>query len=608
MLRNHLLPILTVTSCVALGIAADAQAQVSTAEVPGHAINRFDPSERGSRWFTLDSLDFGEKFRPTLGVVGDMGWHQLRLYDVRGNQEYVVERQIAFHVGATVSFLERLRLGLSLPIYVDQAGTPVMRYDGAYRAAGGSGAGDLRVGLDGLLVGGAKDAFRLGLGARLWLPTGAQNKYLGDDAVSFQVDANVAGDLGAFVYAARFGYRYRDYKQNVGPTPIGDQLVYGLSLGAKVADGALVIGPELQGAIEISSNDTPIYYKKNIFPTWGLLGGHYQAGDFQFGLGLGAGLSHGVGTAAFRGLASVEWVPAPAKEPEKVADSDGDGIADASDACPNAAGAANEDPKKNGCPADQDGDGILDAKDACPDLAGVENADPAKNGCPADADSDGIVDSADACPDLAGVKNEDPKKNGCPADKDGDGVADAADACPETAGVASEDPKKNGCPADADGDGIVDAEDACPKDIGPKNENPKKNGCPLVLVADGQIKIYEQVKFKTASAQILKDSDGLLDTVAKILNEHSEIQKVRIEGHTDNAGKPAANKTLSKKRAQSVLNALVKRKVDKKRMVIEGVGQDRPIETNDTEAGKENNRRVEFHIVDMPPAKDGAKK
>jgi outer membrane protein OmpA-like peptidoglycan-associated protein len=604
MRRNHLLPLLAVTSCVALGLAADAQAQVNPAQiVPGHAINRFDPSERGSRWFTLDSLDYGQDFRPTVGVVGDFGFNQLRLYDVNGERQNVVERQTVFHVGATVSFLQRIRLGLSLPIYADSAGSPAQRFDGRYRAAGGSGPGDLRVGLDGLLVGGAKDAFRLGLGARLWLPTGNQDKYTGDGAVAFQFHADVAGDVGPFVYAVRGGYMYRGYKNTVGPTPVGDNIPWGASIGLKVADDALVIGPEVQGAIEISDTG-PIYYKKNVFPTWGLLGGHYQAGDFQFGLGAGAGLSHGTGTAAFRGLASVEWVPAAAAAaPPKPVDSDGDGIADANDACPNVVGVPNEDPKKNGCPGDQDGDGIPDAKDACPDIAGVESAEPAKNGCPPDSDNDGIADNVDACPDVAGVKNEDPKKNGCPADKDGDGVADAVDACPDVAGIASDDPKKNGCPPDTDGDGIVDAEDACPKDIGPRNDDPKKNGCPTVIVADGQIKIFEQVKFKTNSAEILKDSDSLLDAVAKTLTDHVEIQKVRIEGHTDNVGKPAANKALSKKRAQSVMNALVKRKIDKKRMVVEGFGQDRPIDSADTEEGRQNNRRVEFHIVDMPPKK-----
>jgi outer membrane protein OmpA-like peptidoglycan-associated protein len=107
----------------------------------------------------------------------------------------------------------------------------------------------------------------------------------------------------------------------------------------------------------------------------------------------------------------------------------------------------------------------------------------------------------------------------------------------------------------------------------------------------------EQVKFKTASAEILKESDAILDAVAKTLADHPEIKKVRVEGHTDNVGQPENNKNLSKRRAASVVEALVKRKIDRAKLTSEGVGQDRPIDSNDTDAGRQNNRRVEFHIL-----------
>lgn len=69
---------------------------------------------------------------------------------------------------------------------------------------------------------------------------------------------------------------------------------------------------------------------------------------------------------------------------------------------------------------DTDGDGVYDKDDACPEVAGLESF----NGCP-DADGDGIEDSKDSCPNEAGSK----EMNGCP-DADGDGVADKDDACP----------------------------------------------------------------------------------------------------------------------------------------------------------------------------------
>src|SRR5699024_6609683 len=140
----------------------------------------------------------------------------------------------------------------------------------------------------------------------------------------------------------------------------------------------------------------------------------------------------------------------------------------------------------------------------------------------------------------------------------------------------NEDPKKNGCPAepppppppppDRDSDGVLDEVDACPDTPGPADPDPKKNGCPLARIEDGQVKITEQVKFKTASADILPESDLVLRAIADIIKGHPEITKVRVEGHTDNKGAPAYNKELSKKRASSVATWLIRAGVDKNRM------------------------------------------
>ena len=161
-------------------------------------------------------------------------------------------------------------------------------------------------------------------------------------------------------------------------------------------------------------------------------------------------------------------------------DSDGDGVNDDVDACPQLAGPAGMDLRTNGCPPppDSDGDGIADNADACVGIVGVANADPKKNGCPPDGDDDGVVDAQDACVDRAGVANADPKKNGCPPDGDDDGIADADDACADKAGVASTNPKKNGCPADTDDDGIIDEKDACPEAAGILTEDEATSGCP----------------------------------------------------------------------------------------------------------------------------------
>ena len=278
------------------------------------------------------------------------------------------------------------------------------------------------------------------------------------------------------------------------------------------------------------------------------------------------------------------------------ADRDGDGILDRQDACPDVAGARTDDPRTSGCP-DRDQDRIVDRDDACPDVPGVADVDPKKNGCPPDRDGDGILDAQDACIDVKGVANADPAKNGCPPDRDGDRIVDELDACPDVKGVASPDPAKNGCPLDTDGDGIPDDLDACPNEAGKANTDPAKNGCPLAFLKGASIVIGEQVQFAFGSDVILPASDGLLDSVNKVLVAHPEVTKVLIEGHTDNVGTAPYNKGLSDRRAASVRAWLLKRGVDNKRLESKGFGFDRPIGDNKTDAGRQMNRRVEFKVL-----------
>ena len=110
--------------------------------------------------------------------------------------------------------------------------------------------------------------------------------------------------------------------------------------------------------------------------------------------------------------------------------------------------------------------------------------------------------------------------------------------------MRTDGPKTNGCPPDRDGDGIPDAEDACPDLPGPRDPNPKINGCPVARIEAGEIKIIQQVKFKTGSAIILPESDSILSAVMVIMVEHPEIRRVRVGGHTDNVGGKAMNKAL----------------------------------------------------------------
>jgi outer membrane protein OmpA-like peptidoglycan-associated protein len=576
-----------------LTIAGSAEAQ------GGFALNRFDPADRGSEWFMLDSLDLRGHLRPAAGIVGDWAYKPLVVYNTDGSERgAIVSHQIFADLGASMNAWGRVRGGFNLPIALYQTGDEPSAA-GVRTTSPKPSLGDLRLSADVRLLGEYGSVFNSAVGVALYLPSGSRDQYTGDGNVRFAPRASVAGDipiLGAdapiLSYAGRLGFQYRPLTERVAQNPLGSELTVAASAGLRLLEKKLLVGPEIFGS---TITDSDSFFEKATTPLEWLIGAHYTYKDFRFGAGMGSGLTRGWGAPVFRTVLSAEWAPAFDE------DTDHDGVLNSEDACPTVPGVRTNNPKTNGCPpppppSDRDGDGIVDTVDACPDVPGVPDPDPAKNGCPPDRDGDKIYDNVDACPDVPGVKSDDPKKNGCPPDKDGDGILDDVDACPEVPGVKSDDPKKNGCPSDRDDDGILDKDDACPDVPGPANSDPKKNGCPLARIENGEVKITEQVQFKTGSAEILGASDDVLIAVATILKDHPEIVKLRVEGHTDNVGNPAYNKDLSKKRAASVVKWLVKHRIDAKRMSSAGFGLERPLDTNETNEGRQNNRRVEFHI------------
>lgn len=153
--------------------------------------------------------------------------------------------------------------------------------------------------------------------------------------------------------------------------------------------------------------------------------------------------------------------------------------------------------------------------------------------------------------------------------------------------------------ADLDTDGIPDEVDACPKEPGEIHSQPNRNGCPKFIrriTGSAEIEILKQVEFTFDSSVILPVSYPILDEVLRLLQVSPEITLVSIEGHTDNQGQADYNQKLSEGRARSVMNYLVNKGIAQSRLTSTGFGMTKPLLSNDTEAGQQRNRRVEFKI------------
>jgi OOP family OmpA-OmpF porin len=593
-----------VASLVALGcLTAAGPARAQTA--PGWAHNLYQPAERGSRWFTNESLEIKGRGRMAIGIVTDYSYRSLVDYRADGVVlASIVRNQLLVHPGATFTFADRVRIGVSVPLqlFVD-GGRPATVGGATYAPSEDVAVGDVRLGADVKLFGGRSatgDGIEGALGAQLFVPSGSPASYTGDGEPRFLPRFLIAGQAGHIAYAARAGVMVRGREEAWADGRIGTEAQVGLSAGYVTANRKLLVGPELLGSTVFSKA-----FEARTTPAEVLLGARYAFTDeLRIGLGAGLGLTRGYGAAVARGLLAVEWVPGDPQKEEgdkaKSVDRDGDGVADADDACGFLPGPSSPDPARSGCPVvDSDGDHVADDVDACRFVPGAHSADARLNGCPPDGDADGIRDNEDACPRDKGGPSSDPKRHGCPViDKDGDGVSDFEDACPDAAGPKTADPKTTGCPdTDRDKDGVPNDVDACPDLAGPADANPKKNGCPKAVLEGNRIRITEQVRFATGKAQIVgPESEAVLQAVLAVLQGHPEVKRLRVEGHTDNQGKAADNKRLSQARAEAVMAWLVGKGVDKARLEAKGYGDERPIMPNSTDDGRTQNRRVELHV------------
>jgi len=470
--------------------------------------------------------------------------------------------QTITYFNAGIELLNRFSLQFSLPVIVGQTGGmegPTSSVLSQVPAPSVAAAMDLRI--DGRAIVFTNDArtFKLGIDGSIWVPTGNTISFAGDGSVSGMLNLGLEYDLKKIFFVFNTGPQFRtinginDFRSN-------HEWRYAVGAFVPLRDGAVRLGAQIFGSVGFG--DVGDYYKPLVPLEW-LADARFLLDKnkrFYVGAGGGTRLTPGyspdfrvVALAGYSFSVSDTHPPSPGKRfkadrwAEHGADTDHDGIPDDVDLCPN-------DPEDHKPPNTDDGCSALP-----------------------DRDGDGIPDINDKCPDQ-------------PEDFD---KIDDADGCPED---------------DADKDDIADAEDACPKEPGEPSPEPAKNGCPQFIrrISGGsEIQILKQVQFATGKATILQNSYAILDEVVRLLKVNPEITHLDIEGHTDNRGSDELNEKLSDDRAHSVMKYLVDHGIDANRLAAQGFGPRRPIADNNTAAGRQKNRRVEFHIRNQKAEEGG---
>jgi outer membrane protein OmpA-like peptidoglycan-associated protein len=560
-------------------VAAPARAQV-TAPTASQAIDvqRYKPGPGAGDILGVYGARVQRHLGWNVGMSLNYADKPLNFLDPRQDRfiTALVRSQVGLDLMGAVGLFDRVELGVLLPVTL-QSSDPAPQVDPSFsQGVGSGGIGDLRVVPKARLV--DADDFDLALVVPVVLPTGGQADFLGGSGVGVQ--PRVVAEYGQRLrLAANLGVDLRS-KQQLRNLRTGNALAFGVGAEVPFTVGELPLAAAatLVGGLGFEEQDAEER------PLELLAALKYRAvSGLSAHVGAGPGLTRGYGTPGFRVLAGLSYSPEPSREPK----------------------AAPPPP-----PVDTDGDGRVDGEDACPteaeDPDGFEDA----NGCPdPDNDQDGILDGADRCVSEPETKNGHEDADGCPdtepapVDTDGDGLVDPKDGCPKAPEDADGFEDADGCPElDNDRDGIADTADGCPSEPEVINGVKDDDGCPdkgkvKVQVDGDRILILEKVYFATSKDVILPRSFPLLKQVAAVLRANPQVELVRIEGHTDDQGNDAKNLDLSRRRAANVRAFLVKEGIAAERLESEGYGETKPVDTNKTAKGRENNRRVEFTIL-----------
>jgi outer membrane protein OmpA-like peptidoglycan-associated protein len=482
-----------------------------------------------------------------------------------------VSTQFVSYPTVGVELANRLDFIVTLPFALYQSGSDAS-------PAGVDGAGnlepfalfDLRLDFRGVIYRSDDKRLALGTGLSFYAPTGSQFSYGGDGAAHTAFNFSAETYVRDLILVANTGFHLRPTGV-VGELAVGDEVTLGLGAFLPLRDGQVRVGGELFMSTGLESlagqsrvEKSTFFSAKNTPLEWMAEGRMWLDPGRQLWVsaGLGTRLDSGYGGPDFRLVALVGYH------------------------------ATIEDSEAN-APAQR----MRFIRDRL-----------ARDG--GDADHDGIPDDVDLCPSVAEDRLEPDPSDGCPkpADRDNDGIPDEFDKCPEVAEDKDGIQDMDGCPeVDYDDDGVPDVSDACPREPGGASADPKQSGCPQFIkrvTGSTEIQILKRIQFDTGRATIKQSSFAILDEIVKLLKANPDVHRLSIEGHTDDRGAIEMNRKLSQDRADSVMQYLTTHGIDAGRVEAHGSGPSKPIDTNSTEAGRQNNRRVEFHIVQNEGSSD----
>jgi outer membrane protein OmpA-like peptidoglycan-associated protein len=535
-----------------------------------------------------------------------------------------LDNLIALNVGGGVAVHDRVRLDLGVPLYFASTGVGDVSQ--------GVGLGDIRLGaMLVALVPKDMDGFGLGVVPYLDVPSGSPSSLLGKTGVA-----------GGFKVAATYELEQATFVADLGPAfnpSIELENLNGSDSFTMGLGGGYLVNPE--SSINLETHFSAPFSKYGRagtgFPMEAIVSyrQRHESGGFFHG-GLAAGVTQGAGAAAFRlfvggGFGVIETGPS---------DRDLDGIVDKEDECPDEPETFNDFEDLDGCPdslstlaitvwhknqaisgADVDiagADGSTSEKSASepiekevlPDSTWEIKA--TKGTCLA-GDSKAVAKEGRTDVSVTLEMLLQAQAHVIVVDQDDNPVQGAAiswnsadsDCVPvkpirtSAAGKTDQDMGIGTHTLTVLADGYKLHKEDVKLAKGDDKTIKVKLAPSKVKVTLEKIEILDKVHFETNKAIIKPESYGLLDEVAGILIEYSQIKKVEVSGHTDSQGPDDYNMGLSQRRAEAVRDYLIKKAVKASTLTAKGYGETVSVASNNTRAGRAENRRVEFLILEQ---------